>query len=99
MHGAFIARVCGACSCQIALHVAPGALRVRVLDGREQAGVSAEDLAWRSDLVITTFQRLSNEKRGLGAASPLMKVSAFFALHPGHLCTATWYSLGHIPKA
>ena len=33
-----------------------------------------EDLAWRSDLVITTFQRLSIEKRGFGAASPLMRV-------------------------
>ena len=44
------------------MHIAEGALRVRVLDraadGRES---TAMEIAWHCDLVITTFQRLSVE--------------------------------------
>ena len=49
-------------------HVAPGALRVKVLQGAESAGATsselmlyAKDLAFDYDLVLTTFSRLSSE--------------------------------------
>ena len=47
---------------QMRMHIAEGALRVKVLDraadGRES---TAMEVAWHCDLVITTFQRLSVE--------------------------------------
>ena len=48
--------------------MAPGALRVKVLQGAESAGATsselmlyAKDLAFDYDLVLTTFSRLSSE--------------------------------------
>lgn len=59
---------------QIAQHVDEGTLRMKVLDsGSGKQADTAHDLASSYDLVITTFQRLSNEK-SLGKASPLLKV-------------------------
>ncbi len=48
---------------QINKHVAPGALRTVVLDGSSSNSNTPplHDLAWQYDVVITTFQRLSNE--------------------------------------
>jgi len=71
---------------QVALHVAAGALRVAVLsDVKTAAGapppssrrrLTAADLAWNHDLVITTFPRLSAEwgRRRDPRAAPLLRV-------------------------
>ena len=67
------------------MHVAPGTLRVKVLESSTSQDKpsavdtpKAADLAWQYDLVITSFQRLSNEVRDGRAAknSPLMEVHA-----------------------
>ncbi|CAL8471722.1 g11264 [Coccomyxa elongata] len=47
---------------QINMHTVTGTVRVRVLDSRGDAEpLNALDIAWHYDIVITTFQRLSNE--------------------------------------
>jgi hypothetical protein len=74
--------------CQIKLHVAPGALRVRVLDAVDGPPVPADALAWHTDLVITTFQRLSNERRGgRPEASPFMQARMHLPGKSARVCS------------
>lgn len=44
------------------MHTVTGAVRVKVLDGKvEGERLTALDIAWHYDIVVTTFQRLSTE--------------------------------------
>ena len=86
------------------MHIAEGALRVKVLDraadGRES---TAMEVAWHCDLVITTFQRLSVEWSNgrikaksifnqvsiiTGHALGILAPQIYTALHFEHLITA-----------
>lgn len=66
------------------MHTVTGTIRVRVLGDAEP--LNALDIAWHYDIVITTFQRLSNEgslgKRSSAAlkqVSPHMQLSAAYS--------------------
>ena len=93
---------------QVLCHTAPGALRVAILSdvrvatgsvlpARGKGGPSAADLAWKTDLVVTTFARLSSEwgRRRDPDACPLLRVHwARVVVDEGHLLTGGASSAG-----
>ena len=65
----------GACRrAQIDMHTRPGALRLAVVPPQAGKALSAAELAWGHDVVLTTFSHLSAVWTQRGRASPLMQV-------------------------
>ena len=93
---------------QVLRHTDPGALRVAILSdvrvaagsvlpARGKGGPSAADLAWKTDLVVTTFARFSSEwgRRRDPDACPLLRVHwARVVVDEAHLLTGGASSAG-----
>lgn len=59
---------------QIDMHTRAGALRLAVVPPQAGKALSAAELAWGHDIVLTTFSHLSAVWTQRGRASPLLQV-------------------------